>query len=184
VFAEIGLTHLLLLAALLVVLYRIRTSIPGSGLRAWQQRHSSLQAERRWHRVLLLECTELLLAAIFALVGGAKLIGRPDMVVLFHDIGVGQWLRYATGLIEITGAALLVIPLLTRASSIALGSVMIAATLIELFVLHRPPIAALGCLTGHAYVVWARASGHHRPAPAHGVSSRTVARRHRQNRAS
>jgi len=162
-FAEIGLTQLLLLVALLITLYRIRTRIPGSGLHAWGERHTSRNAERRWNRVLLLELTELVLAAVFLLVGGAKLIGRPDMIALFRDIGVGQWLRYLTGIVEVTGAALLVVPLWTRASALLLAGLMIVATLIELFVLHRPPFAALGCLTGHAYVAWARASGHHRP---------------------
>jgi len=173
-FAEIGLTHLLLMAALLIALVWIRQSIPGSGLRAWHERHASLQAEARWHRVLLLELTELVLAAIFVLVGGGKLVGRPDMVALFREIGVGQWFRYVTGVIELTGAALLVIPALSRASAVALGCVMIVATLIELFVLRRPPFAALGCLTGHAYVAWARASGHHRPTSTHGSVSASL----------
>jgi hypothetical protein len=35
---------------------------------------------------------------------------------------------------------------------------MIVATLIELFVLHRPPVAALACLSGHTFVAWARMS--------------------------
>jgi hypothetical protein len=43
-----------------------------------------------------------------------------------------------------------------------LGAVMIVATLVELFVLHRPPVAAMTCLTGHAFVGWARLSHRHR----------------------
>jgi len=39
--------------------------------------------------------------------------------------------------------------------------VMFVATLIELFVLHRPPVAALACLSGHAFVAWARISKRH-----------------------
>jgi hypothetical protein len=93
----------------------------------------------RWYRILALELLELGLAGVFLLVGGAKLIGRPDMVALFRDIGVGQWFRYLTGTIEITGAALLIVPRLTGGSAVLLGTVMIAATLIELLVLHRPP---------------------------------------------
>jgi hypothetical protein len=30
--------------------------------------------------------------------------------------------------------------------------------LTELFVLHRPPVAALACLSGHTFVAWARLS--------------------------
>lgn len=160
-FSAIGLTHVVFLAALMVALYRVRKAVPGSGLHAWHERHVSPRARARWHRVLLLELTELVLAAVFLLVGGAKLIGRPDMVALFRDIGVGQWFRYVTGAVEVGGAALLVIPMLSGASSLLLAGMMIVATLIELFVLHRPPVAALACLSGHSYVAWARVSRRH-----------------------
>ena len=176
-FAEIGLTHILFLAALIFALYRVRRSLPGSGLRAWHHRHASPNASARWHRVLALEAAELALAGIFLLVGGAKLIGRPDMVALFRDIGVGQWFRYVTGAVEVTGAGLLVIPMLSGASALLLGGVMIVATLIELFVLHRPPVAALVCLSGHTYVAWARVSRRHRSwlgAEDPGVGSRST----------
>ena len=161
-FREIGFTQVLVLAALIAALYTIRKSLPGSALRAWHERHASPSARAQWHRVLLLEFTELLLAAVFLLVGGAKLIGRQDMIALFRDIGVGQWFRYLTGTLEVTGAALIIIPFLSAASAIILGGVMIVATLIELFVLHRPPVAAVACLTGHTFVAWARVSHRHR----------------------
>jgi putative oxidoreductase len=161
-FKEIGFTDIVLFAASVAGLYRIRRALPGSGLRAWHDRHASSRTRTRWHLVLALEATELVLAGIFLLVGGAKLIGRPEMVALFRDIGFGQWFRYVTGTVEVAGAALLVIPMLSGASSLLLGGVMIAATLIELFVLHRPPVAALACLSGHTYVAWARMSHRHR----------------------
>lgn len=160
-FSAIGFIHLVFLAALMVTLYRVRKAIPESGLHAWHERHVSRRARARWHRVLLLELIELVLAAVFLLVGGAKLIGRPDMVALFRDIGVGQWFRYVTGAVEVTGAVLLVIPRLTGGSAILLAGVMFVATLVELFVLHRPPVAALACLSGHAFVGWARVSKRH-----------------------
>jgi len=173
-FREIGFTHVLILAALLFTLYRIRKALPGSGLRAWHERHRSPSALARWHRILLLELIELGLAGVFLLVGAAKLIGRPDMVALFHDIGIGQWFRYVTGSIEIAGAALLIVPRLTGGSAMLLGAVMIVATSIELFVLHRPPVAAAACLSGHTFVAWARVSQRHR-AWLHGAPS-TVSR--------
>lgn len=157
-FREFGLAQVLVLGALLVTLYRIRKALPGSALRAWHEERQLPGALARWYRILALELLELALAGVFLLVGGAKLIGRPDMVALFRDIGVGQWFRYVTGTIEITGAALLIIPRLTSGSAVLLGAVMIAATLIELLVLHRPPIAALACLSGHTFVAWARIS--------------------------
>ena len=159
-FREIELTQLFILVAVLFTLYLVRKGLPGSALRAWHERRSAVGPEL-WHRILMLEFLELALAGVFLLVGGAKLIGRPDMVALFRDIGVGQWFRYVTGTIEITGAALLIVPRLTGGSSVLLGGVMVAATLIEFLVLHRPPVAALTCLGGHTFVAWARISKRH-----------------------
>jgi uncharacterized membrane protein YphA (DoxX/SURF4 family) len=160
---DIGFTQLLILAALAAALHRLRKSLPHSDLRGRHAPHESGTANVLRHRLVLLELAEVVLAAVFFIVGGAKLIGRQDMVALFQDIGVGQWLRYLTGTLEVGGAALLVVPLLSVASALILGGVMIVATLIELFVLHRPPVAALACLTGHTFVVWARVSRWHQP---------------------
>jgi len=155
-FSQPGLLHALLLALVIGSLYALRTRLPGTHLGGDRSRPELPQEQRRRHQLIALECTELALAGVFFLVGGAKLIGRPDMVELFRSIGFGQWLRYLTGTIEVVGAAFLVVPLASGASAVALGGVMIAATLIELFVLRRPPIAALACLSAHSYVAWVR----------------------------
>jgi putative oxidoreductase len=154
---HIGPTQIFGALVLVVALYYMRTWLSRHALRGWRESHPhALAWMRRYH--LLIELTEVSLAAVFFLVGGAKLIGRHDMIVLFEDIGVGQWLRYLTGTLEVSGAALLLVPLLSGPSSVALGGIMVVATLIELFVLHRPPVAALACLSGHTFVAWARLS--------------------------
>jgi putative oxidoreductase len=155
-FNQPGLLHALLLALVVCVLYALRKRLPGTQFGGGRTRLELPQARRRRRQLIALECTELALAGVFFLVGGAKLIGRPDMVELFRTIGFGQWLRYLTGTIEVVGAAFLVVPLASGASAVALGTVMVSATLIELFVLRRPPIAALACLSAHAYVAWVR----------------------------
>jgi putative oxidoreductase len=45
--------------------------------------------------------TQVGLAAMFMFVGGLKLTGAPQLVALFDAIGIGQWLRYVTGSIEL-----------------------------------------------------------------------------------
>jgi hypothetical protein len=142
-------------------LYALRKRLPGTQLGRGRDQLGSPQARRRRRQLIALECTELLLAGVFFLVGGAKLIGRHDMIELFRNIGVGQWLRYVTGVFEVAGAAFMVIPLASGASAVALGIIMISATLIELLVLRRPPIAAMACLSAHTYVAWGRLL--HRP---------------------
>ena len=154
---HIGLTQIVGVVALVAALYYVRSSLARSGRRSWRESHPHSVAWMHRHRILL-ELAEVSLAVVFLLVGGAKLVGRHDMIVLFHDIGVGQWLRYLTGMLEVSGATLLLVPLLSGASALALGGIMIAATLIELFVLHRPPVAAVACLSGHTFVAWARLS--------------------------
>ena len=147
---QITLAQIFGVVALVLALYCVRASLARSARRG--QRDSQLRSLIR-HRVVL-ELAEVSLAVVFLLVGGAKLIGRPDMIVLFDDIGLGQWLRYVTGMLEVSGATLLLVPLLSGPSALALGAIMVVATLIELLVLHRPPVAALACLSGHAFVAW------------------------------
>jgi putative oxidoreductase len=163
-FSEPGVLHALLLVFVVSVLYALRKRLPGTQLGRGRDQLESPQARRRRRQLIALECTELLLAGVFFLVGGAKLIGRHDMIELFRSIGFGQWLRYVTGAFEVAGAAFMVIPLASGASAVALGIIMISATLIELFVLRRPPIAAMACLSAHTYVAWGRLL--HRPVSA------------------
>jgi putative oxidoreductase len=160
-FSEPGVLHALLLLLVVSALYALRKRLPGTQLGRSRDQFESPLARRRRRQLIALECTELALAGVFFLVGGAKLIGRHDMVELFRSIGVGQWLRYVTGVFEVAGAAFMVVPLASGASAVALGTVMISATLIELFVLRRPPIAAMACLSAHTYVAWGRLV--HRP---------------------
>jgi uncharacterized membrane protein YphA (DoxX/SURF4 family) len=160
-FSHPGAIHAFLVALLLPALFVVRRAVPGPS-NAAPAASDTVAARVRRHRLIVLEVIELVLAAVFLLVGGAKLVGDPDMVALFRDIGVGQWFRYLTGALEVIGATLMVVPLTSGASAIILGGIMVAATLIEFFVLHRPPIAAAACLSGHAYVAWARLN-HARP---------------------
>jgi hypothetical protein len=154
-FQHPGFIHVVLVALLVVALFGVRRRLPAA-LSRWAPVAGADESRSHFHRRVALELTEVVLAAVFVLVGGAKLIGRPDMIALFGAIGVGDWFRYFTGSIEVVGAALMIVPLASGASALLLGGVMAVATLIELFVLHRPPIAAAACLSGHTYVAWAR----------------------------
>jgi uncharacterized membrane protein YphA (DoxX/SURF4 family) len=83
------------------------------------------------------------LAAAFLAAGLSKLAGVPMMVDLFDRIGVGQWFRYVTGLVEIGGAALLLIPGLAGAGAALLAATMVGAVLTHLAILGDSPAAAL-----------------------------------------
>src|SRR2546426_12695351 len=97
-----------------------------------------------------------LLAAAFLAAGGAKLAGVPMMVQIFDRIGMGQWFRIVTGLVEVIGAVALVVPGLAALGAAWLGATMFFAVLTHLFILHSSAMPALVLLTLNALVVWLR----------------------------
>jgi uncharacterized membrane protein YphA (DoxX/SURF4 family) len=88
--------------------------------------------------------------------GGSKLAGAPAMVDLFNTIGIGQWLRYLTGTIEVGSAIALLVPSWAPYAAVALAATMIGAVSTHLFVIGGSPLPALLLLGGSAAVAWAR----------------------------
>lgn len=78
----------------------------------------------------------ILFGLIFLGAGAAKLFGAPMMVTEFGEIGLGQWFRYATGVIEILGALLLIRPNTVTLGAGILTCVAIGAFIAQLRVLH------------------------------------------------
>jgi putative oxidoreductase len=99
---------------------------------------------------------QVIVAAAFIAAGGAKLAAVPFMVQLFAQIGLGQWFRIVTGVVEIVGAFALLYPRLASIGGLWLGTTMVFAVLTHLFVLHTSPVpaAALGLL--NALIVYLR----------------------------
>lgn len=78
--------------------------------------------------------------AVFLFFASGKFKTTPDApwVVLFNQIGLGQWLRYFTGVLEIIGAFLMLFSSTVELGLMLLGAVMFAAIIIVVFILHRP----------------------------------------------
>ncbi len=66
----------------------------------------------------------------------------PAAVSLFAKVGLGQWFRYAVGLYELVGAALLAYPRTTVAGTIALSALMLGAGATEMLILERLPLSS------------------------------------------
>lgn len=81
------------------------------------------------------------LAILFALVGGMKLLGVPAAVKEFDQIGFGQWFRYVTGVLEVTGAVGLLMTRFRFRAALQIAAIMLGATAINLWVLHLPGLA-------------------------------------------
>jgi uncharacterized membrane protein YphA (DoxX/SURF4 family) len=97
-----------------------------------------------------------ILAAAFLAAGSAKLAGVPFMVDLFEQIGLGQWFRFATGVVEIAGAVALVLPGQASIGALWLGFTMVFAVATHVFVLHTSPVPAIVLGFLNALVVYLR----------------------------
>jgi uncharacterized membrane protein YphA (DoxX/SURF4 family) len=97
---------------------------------------------------------KLVLAALFLFAGGAKLAGVPAMVAVFDQVGLGQWFRYFTGVLEIGGALLLLWPATTGFGAVTLLAVSIGAAVAQLFVLHEDVIHAIVLAVPLAAIAW------------------------------
>ena len=95
-----------------------------------------------------------LVALAFAAAGLAKLAGVDMMVATFDAIGVGQWFRYVTGIIELSSAVLLFVPGLQAIGAALLVITMIGAVIAHLAILGPSfvPALVLGLLS--AAILW------------------------------
>ena len=103
---------------------------------------------------------QIILATVFFAAGGAKLAGVPYMVQLFSQVGIGQWFRIVTGLVEISGALALVYPRLASLGGLWLGATMFVGTLLHLFVLHTNPLPAIVLGLLNLVIVYLRRDEH------------------------
>ena len=80
------------------------------------------------------------LAIVFVLFGVEKFPSNPagPWVRLFDQIGAGQWFRYFTGVVEVLGGILVLIPWTVAAGLVLLAGTMLSAAMILIFVIGRP----------------------------------------------
>jgi uncharacterized membrane protein YphA (DoxX/SURF4 family) len=72
---------------------------------------------------------------LFLAVGLAKFRTRSIWVELFADIGLGDWFRYLTGVLQCLAGLLLLVPQATKAGAALAGCTMLGAVAVHLFVL-------------------------------------------------
>lgn len=99
---------------------------------------------------------QVLIAAAFLMTGGMKLVGDPSMVALFDQIGIGQWLRYLTAVVEIGGAILILIPRAAIFGAALLACTMAVAVLTHLTLIGGSPLPAITLLGLNLLVLWLR----------------------------
>jgi len=81
----------------------------------------------------------IVLAIFFLYFGYEKFQTSRFWDMVFTRIGLGQWLRYATGTIEVAGAFLLFIPSATLLAVGMLACTMVGALLVHVFIVGLGP---------------------------------------------
>ena len=79
-------------------------------------------------------------------------------VRLFESIGIGQWFRYVTAIVEITGGVLMLVPRATPVAVLLTSSAMVGALAVHATVTGFGPqtVAASVLLALSLFVAWSR----------------------------
>ena len=94
--------------------------------------------------------------AMFLLAGILKLAGVQMEVDLFTAIGIGQWFRYVTGILETSGAIGLFVPAIAAYAALILAAVMVGAVTTHLLIAGGNPLMAILLLCATLTIAWLR----------------------------
>ena len=101
-----------------------------------------MPATPKWKTVTLW-ILRILVAALFLFAAYAKLSGQKMMVEEFGTVGLGQWFRYFTAALEVTGGITLLIPRVSAFGALILLCVDAGAFVAQLTRLHGGVIHTL-----------------------------------------
>ena len=107
-------------------------------------------------RLITLWTLSGLVALAFVFVGGGKLAGTVQMVELFDKVGLGQWLRYFTGVLEVAGGIGLLIPRYGFYAAALLSMVMLGAIIAHVTVIGGSPAPAASLFVLSGIIAWLR----------------------------
>jgi putative oxidoreductase len=90
----------------------------------------------------------LVVCAVFIIIGLEKFQNSrgSQWIAVFRHIGWGDWFRYFTGVVEVLGGLLVLIPRACLAGLLLLACTMAGALLAHLVVLHDGAVAILPAL--------------------------------------
>lgn len=91
---------------------------------------------------------QILAAAVFLMAGGSKAAPAPLMVAEFDTLGLGQWFRYLTGLLEVVGAIGLLLP-----RGAFYGASMLAAAMAGAFAAHALALSLASAIPAFVMLV-------------------------------
>lgn len=77
---------------------------------------------------------------LFVYIGWTKFGSHSMWVQVFARIGLGQWFRYFTGAMQLTGGLLLAVPRTRIVGSAMIACTMLGAVVVDLFILNAGPL--------------------------------------------
>jgi putative oxidoreductase len=107
-------------------------------------------------RLITLWTLSGIVALAFIAAGGSKLAGAAAMVELFDKVGLGQWFRYVTGLLEVVGAIGLLISRYAFYAAALLAMVMVGAIVAHVAVLGTSPAVPVVLLALSGIIAYLR----------------------------
>jgi putative oxidoreductase len=113
----------------------------------------ALEETRGAGDVLATWLPRIAVALIFLSVGSEKFASHGPWIRVFARIGLGDWFRYLTGVMQVGGALLLLVPPLVTFGAVVLGCTMIGAIVANLFVLNTGLMAIIPALLLTAVIV-------------------------------
>ena len=93
------------------------------------------------------------IALVFVLAGWDKFDAGSMWPAYFRDLGSGQWFRYFTGVVEILGGGLVLIPR-TATAGVALLAVTMAGATVANAIVHPPNCIVTVVFTAALAGVW------------------------------
>ena len=81
-----------------------------------------------------------IVGVLFVFIGYTKFDGDPrgSWFKTFEQIGLGQWFRVFTGIVQVAGGLMMCVPKTMVAGAALLTCTMIGAVFVDLFVIHMP----------------------------------------------
>ena len=95
-----------------------------------------------------------LLGLAFLVIGAAKLTSQLQTVQLFAAIGWGQWFRYLTGALDVTGALLVLSRWMPFYGAVVLSCSIGTAVVLSIARLHNNPAVGVALLALAVAVAW------------------------------
>lgn len=103
---------------------------------------------------ILLWAVKIVTAVLFLIAGTAKLRGHPFLIDVFARVGLGQWFRIFTGIVEVTSAVALLYPPTAGIAALILACTMACALIVDILVVHINPLPGILLFVASSFILW------------------------------